>query len=163
MIGNSEPTSQHRPRAKPEIINLDRYTKFKEDIKPSDLLNTFLFGQEIWFTQPLQRKTGLESKDKWATSMPRKIKFFWEPSGGLNRGSFHGIVVGVRTLSAGLQRTSGPERDYQQIHTFPVLVIAFSPYRKPVYVLPWHTFDTPQEYQRWRELAEKSLPALPSK
>jgi len=133
-LHNTHPVSQYQPAANLKVTNLSTFTLLREAL-PADLLRYHHFGQRVWFTTPLQRR---------AEGIGCGSRFWWEPSGGLNEGLFAGIITGVRTLSTGGYEDEG--RDYVPEATFPVYLITFSPYRNPLYVLPWHIWRDRTHY-----------------
>lgn len=139
-----QPTSAFQPRTF-EARNLYTFEKVST-LSPADLLQQdHEFGERVFFSHPLQRRVEYQRG---------RAQFWYEPSGGRNACLFEGIVVGVRTLSTGYKPLD--EGSYTPEATYAAYLIAFNPYRKPVLVLPWHTWIDQNEYYWHREQASTS-------
>lgn len=142
-----QPTSAFQPRTF-EARNLYTFEKVSI-LSPADLLKQHHeFGARVFFSHPLQRRVEYQRD---------RAQFWYEPSGGRNAHLFEGIVVGVRTLSTGYKPLD--EGGYTPEATYAAYLVAFSPYRKPVLVLPWHTWINADEYNWHRKQAIASYEA----
>lgn len=143
MVNTRGPVRKIQPAANPVYCQMNTLKK-TADMTPDELADLYPVGMKIFFTQPLQRRT--DPRDRLG-------RFYWEPSGGANNDLFIGTVTGVRSYSCGHNDES---YGYVPDQHFPVLLITYSPFRNPVAVQPWSTFETFDVYAYWRDQAIKN-------
>lgn len=143
MVNTQGPVRKTQPAANPVFCHMNRL-KWTADMTPDELSDHFRLGDRVFFTQPLQRRAEFKNCLQ---------RFWWEPSGGKNNDFFVGTVTGIRSYSCGY---TDDDCSYVPQTHFPVLLIAFSPFKNPVAVQPWSTFETFDVYAYWRDQAIKN-------